>query len=43
MLIVGLIAVIMTALVGWGTPLIFIPMAKAKDDRQHRSRPRQQK
>ena len=32
MLIVGLVTAIMTPLVRWGTPLIFIPMAKGMDD-----------
>jgi hypothetical protein len=40
MLIVGLVTVIMTALVGWGTPLIFIPMAKGVDDGQRDMRQR---
>jgi hypothetical protein len=36
LLIVVLIAAIATALVGWGTPPLFIPLDKAGDDSRRR-------
>ena len=43
MLIVVLVAIITTALVRWGTPPIFIPVAKGEDDRRRRSERRRHK